>query len=155
GEEEQRGCRYRLPTEAEWEYACREGGRARAAFHCGSALSAAHANFDGRYPYGGAARGAFLGKPTPVGAYPPNGLGLYDLHGNVWEWCQDWYAPEYYRTGPTQDPSGPAISRDQTRVLRGGSWRDAGQLCRSACRGREDPTGRTIYAGFRVVLVAD
>src|SRR5262249_51760787 len=154
GEEEQRGCRYRLPTEAEWEYACREGGRARAAFHCGSALSAAQANFDGRHPYGGAARGAPVGRPTPVGSYPPNGLGLYDLHGNVWEWCQDWYDKAYYPGAPVHDPAGPPAGVAGTRVLRGGWWGAAGALCRPACRSQEAPASRTIYVGFRIVLVA-
>jgi predicted Zn finger-like uncharacterized protein len=153
-EEKRSGCRYRLPTEAEWEYACREGGRARAAFHCGSALSAAQANFDGRYPYGGAARGQAVGRPTPVGSYPPNGVGLYDLHGNIWEWCLDWYSPDYFTSGPALDPPGPAASPEGTRVLRGGSWGDAGVLCRTACRAHEKPSGQTIYIGFRVVLVA-
>jgi formylglycine-generating enzyme required for sulfatase activity len=86
---------YRLPTEAEWEYACREGGRSSTPFYFGDSLSSTQANFNGNQPYGGAAKGPCLERPTPVGSYQPNRLGLYDMHGNVWQWCQDWYDKDY------------------------------------------------------------
>jgi formylglycine-generating enzyme required for sulfatase activity len=102
--ERQAGRSYRLPTEAEWEYACRAG--TRTAFHCGTALSSAQANFNGNFPCGGAARGPFLARTAEARSYAPNAWGLYDLHGNVWEWCQDWYDRDYYRESPAEDPPG-------------------------------------------------
>ena len=126
---------YRLPTEAEWEYICRGGPffkKPSPPFHFGNSLSSTQANFDGRNPYGGAATGAYLQRTTKVGSYPPNPLGLYDLHGNVWEWCADWYDADYYKRSPKQDPQGPENS--EHRVLRGGSWGNNGWYCRAACR---------------------
>src|SRR5205814_1699464 len=107
---------YRLPTEAEWEYACRAG--TTSATHYGNSLSARQANFNGRDPYGVAEPGPFLLRPTEVGSYPPNAWGLFDLHGNVWEWCADWYGRDYYRQAPVEDPAGPASG--SARVIRGG-----------------------------------
>src|SRR5204863_10089486 len=114
--------------EAEWEYACRGGGGSP--FHHGKSLSSSAANFDGRYPYGGAPAGPYLERTTAVGSYPPNAFGLYDMHGNVWEWCADWYDGAYYRANPRIDPAGPA--RGTNRALRGGSWLDLGRNCRAA-----------------------
>lgn len=137
------GRRYRLPTEAEWEYACRAERTTPVAF--GRSLSSAQANFDGFHPYGGAQRGSYLQRPTTVGAYPANDFGLFDMHGNVYEWCADWYEPHYYRSSPFEDPPGPPRP-DRTpekvyRVLRGGSWNTMGLLCRSGQRFM-DPPGR-------------
>jgi formylglycine-generating enzyme required for sulfatase activity len=161
--EQAAGRRYRLPTEAEWEAACRAGSRAP--FHTGAALSSLQANFDGRYPYGGAAAGPFVGKTVPVGSYPPNGLGLHDMHGNVQEWCADWYDPGYYRRSPAVDPKGPvkgilptSFQFDSTDpgntgfylVVRGGSWLDEARGCRSAYRFRSMPHARYRLVGFRV-----
>jgi formylglycine-generating enzyme required for sulfatase activity/tRNA A-37 threonylcarbamoyl transferase component Bud32 len=152
-EERAAGRTYRLPTEAEWEYACRAGSTTP--FHCGETLSIRQANCDGTAPYGGVTRGPCLGRTTPVGSYEPSAWGLYDLHGNVWEWCRDWYSPDYYAlAGPREDPTGPAEpGGDRRRVLRGGSWCSGAAVCRSAVRYPCAPRGRYSYVGFRVVAV--
>ncbi len=150
-EEAKSGRTYRLPTEAEWEYACRGGSPPSQVFHFGDSLSSAQANFDGRYPYGGAGKGDYLERTSKVGSYPANGFGLYDMHGNVSEWCQDWHDANYYEASPRQDPPGPA--QVLARVLRGGSWADRGSSCRSANRGWEEPQGRRRYYGFRLAAV--
>ncbi|HNQ89129.1 MAG TPA: formylglycine-generating enzyme family protein [Verrucomicrobiota bacterium] len=141
------GLRFRLPTEAEWEYACRAG--TTTPFHFGSTLSSTQANFDGQYPYGEEARGPYLERTSRVGAYTPNAFGLYDMHGNVWEWCADWYAEEYYRPGEIHDPKGPPTGVG--RVIRGGGWRSFGEYCRSAFRYSVDPAVSDYPYGFRVV----
>jgi formylglycine-generating enzyme required for sulfatase activity len=147
------GRTYRLPTEAEWEYACRAG--TSAPFHFGNSLSSTQANFDGNHPYGGAATEPYLERTTRVGSYKPNALGLYDMHGNVWEWCNDWFAEDYYQESPRRDPSGPSdrAGPGGDRVLRGGGWEDDGQDCRSASRGRHSPGDRNCVVGLRAVLV--
>jgi formylglycine-generating enzyme len=145
-EEHRAGRVYRLPTEAEWEYACR-AGMLLAPFHVGPTLSATQANFDGNYPCGGE-RGAYLEHPTPVGSYPPNAFGLHDMHGNVWEWCSDWFDSEYYAQGPRTDPPGPPNGR--VRVQRGGSWYSYGWACRSGQRSRAEPSDRNYRSGMRV-----
>src|SRR5262249_52025779 len=107
-EEEKAGRVYRLPTEAEAEYACRAG--TRRAFHYGDKLSSKQANFDGQYAYGGAEKGEYLGRPVAVNSkgYEPNEFGLYHMHGNVWEWCLDLYDKDYYASGENEaDPRGP------------------------------------------------
>jgi len=140
------GCQ--LPTEAEWEYACRAG--TTTAFYFGDALSSRQANFDGNRPYGKAEKGPYLQKTSPVGSYEPNAFGLYDMHGNVWEWCQDWFAEDYYQRSPKLDPPGP--EQGQARVLRGGCWSGPGEICRSAGRDGGRPSDRYHRIGFRVVL---
>ena len=142
---------YRLPTEAEWEYACRGAGTVTTPFHFGEQAHAKQANFDGNYPYAGARLTAYRQAPVPVGSFRPNVLGLYDMHGNVWEWCADWYAPWYYQESPRRDPPGP--KRGSERVLRGGSWIDCGHNCRSAFRDRTWAGARVQSAmGMRVAL---
>jgi formylglycine-generating enzyme required for sulfatase activity len=144
--EQQAGRVYRLPTEAEWQYACRAG--TKTPFHYGSALGAADANINGNFPYGGAARGAFLGRTTPVGSYKPNSFGLYDMHGNVGELTADWYARFYYKDSPPVDPMGPEAGAD--RVVSGGSWGTDAARCRSAFRRSNAPSGKASYFGVRI-----
>jgi uncharacterized protein (TIGR02996 family) len=152
-EERAAGRAYRLPTEAEWEYSCRGGALSYQTFHFGDSLSSREANCDGNDPYGQTKKGPHLERPTAVGHYQqPNGFGLFDLHGNVWEWCTDWYGNDYYRSSPPEDPQGPDSGTD--RVLRGGSWGFGGRACRSANRGYYAPEDRLLDFGFRVVLVA-
>jgi formylglycine-generating enzyme required for sulfatase activity len=148
-EENAAGRTYHLPTEAEWEYACRGGANSSTPFFFGDSLSSTQANFDGNYPYGGADTGPYLQRTTPVGSYQPSAFGLFDMHGNVWEWCQDWYDENYYTRSPRQDPQGP--QNGGHRVLRGGSWGDYGLFCRSALRNRGGPGVRNLFIGFRVL----
>jgi formylglycine-generating enzyme required for sulfatase activity len=148
---------YRLPTEAEWEYACRAG---TTTLYCTGdepeSLAAVGNVADGtlktRFPNWSTISGrdgyAFT---APAGSFHPNGFGLFDMHGNVWEWCQDWYASGYYAKSPENDPPGPL--RGSVRVFRGGSWYDAADLCRSAFRYWDAPTYRDYFLGFRIVAV--
>jgi formylglycine-generating enzyme required for sulfatase activity len=145
------GWRYRLPTEAEWEFACRGGSPTYQVFHFGNSLSSDQANFDGNSPYGLSDRGNYLVRTCKVGSYAKNRFGLYDMHGNVWEWCGDWYGQDYHREGPRKDPQGPLTGSE--RVYRGGSWFGNGRSCRSANRNRAAPMDRDYYIGFRVALV--
>jgi uncharacterized protein (TIGR02996 family) len=150
-EEKEKGWPYRLPSEAEWEYACRGGASSSTPFCFGRSLASAQANFNGEYPYGGAEEGPSLGRTCPAGSYRPNAWGLFDLHGNVWEWCEDWYADDYYGKSPAQDPPGP--SKGSGRVFRGGSWLNYGRYCRAAFRRGDSPSFRYFYLGFRVAAV--
>jgi formylglycine-generating enzyme required for sulfatase activity/serine/threonine protein kinase len=145
------GRTYRLPTEAEWEYACRGGAPSYQVFHFGDSLSSRQANFDGGAPYGGATKGPYLKRTCKVGSYEPNRFGLFDMHGNVREWCSDWYARDYYGRSRRTDP--PGAPGGDFRVVRGGSWYNVGGCCRSAYRINDGPTSRGNHLGFRVALV--
>ena len=158
--EKKAGRTYRLPSEAQWEYACR-GGKSTP-FHAGESLSSKQANFNGGYPYGKAEKGQYLRKTIKGGSYQPNAFGLYDMHGNVAEWCADWYDPKYYEDSPEEDPLGPPFGVVDTRftnfdknnffvVVRGGSWVDDARACRSAYRFRAMPNTQYRLIGFRVV----
>jgi formylglycine-generating enzyme required for sulfatase activity len=139
---------YRLPSEAEWEFACRAG--TTTPFSCGATLSAAQACFDGQHPYGEAGSGPAALRTARVGTFPANLFGLYDMHGNVWEWCSDWFDSAYYQHATRQDPPGPP--EGVYRVLRGGSWRNQGVTCRSAYRNALAPNQRQPFIGFRVAM---
>ena len=151
-EQERQACRlpdeleYRLPTEAEWEYACRAG--TRTAFCFGDSLDASKANFDGRHPAGGASPGDYRKTPTPVGSFPANAWGLFDMHGNVYEWCADTLGAP---SKPGRDGEG-GQETDQQRVARGGSWYDYGDSCRSAYRSGVRPGEACNDVGMRLVL---
>jgi formylglycine-generating enzyme required for sulfatase activity len=137
--------RYRLPTEAEWEYACRAG--TATAFNTGRSISTEQANYDGRFPYSGGSQGGTRGATAPVGSYPPNAWGLFDMHGNVWEWTGDWYGE--YHAGPATDPAGPP--KGKARVIRGGSWHFDANSMRCALRYTHAPQDKGFSLGFRVV----
>ncbi|MFQ3652513.1 MAG: formylglycine-generating enzyme family protein [Gemmataceae bacterium] len=145
-EERQAGRVYRLPTEAEWEYACRAG--TTTLFHFGNDLSSDQANLDGSNPEGQAPRSIYLGRTCPVGQYPSNAFGLFDMHGQVWEWCQDWFSEDYYQNSPAVDPPGP--SPTARRALRGGGWYYGARIARSAYRYRYEPDARHHDFGLRV-----
>jgi formylglycine-generating enzyme required for sulfatase activity len=145
---------YRLPTEAEWEYACRGGRSSSQPFGIGGgrSLSSREANFEGNFPYGEAAKGPFLEKTSEVGKYEANALGLHDMHGNVWEWCGDWFAG--YPSGKFTDPQGPEREKGfPFRVYRGGSWADFAKRCRAAERSFLRPDLRDDILGFRLARV--
>jgi formylglycine-generating enzyme required for sulfatase activity len=141
------GDSYRLPTEAEWEYACRAG--TTTPFFFGRTISTDQANYDGDYVYKNGRKGVNRGQTIKAGSFPPNAYGLYDMHGNVWEWCWDRYRK--YPEEPVVDPTGPRVG--SFRVSRGGSWLYGPIFCRSALRFRYDPSYRFDSLGFRVVLV--
>lgn len=138
---------YRLPTEAEWEYACRAGTDTPFAVGNGYDLDSSQANFDGNYPYGLAYIEIYRKTTTPVKSFAPNAWGLYDMHGNVYEWVQDWYGAY-----PSETVSDPQEADSGTcRVMRGGSCRSYAGNCRSAYRDCHSPEYRNFIIGFRLV----
>ena len=149
------GRKVGLPSEAQWEYACRAGTTTATSF--GKTLSSKQANFKGD-PYNGAEEGPSLNRAAPVGSYQGNPWGLYDMHGNTFEWCRDWYHrklpggvdPDLYAAKSTATKSEHG---DISRVRRGGCWADHGWPCRSAFRLRFEPERRYDHIGFRVVAV--
>jgi formylglycine-generating enzyme len=132
-------ARFRLPTEAEWEYACRAG--TRSAYSFGDSISSTQANYDGK------PAGSFRGSTAPVASYPPNRWGLYDMHGNVWEWCADEYCP--YSASEERDPFRSCGSK--YKVIRGGSWYFGADSARSALRYTHEPQLSGFSIGFRIV----
>ena len=134
-----------LPTEAQWEYACRAG--TQTPFSFGENITPEQANYDGNYPYAGGEKGLYRERTVPVKSLPPNPWGLFEMHGNVWEWCADWYAEEYPKQAIT-NPLGP--DQGTYRVLRGGSWLNLGRSPRSAFRSRDEPDYRHDGIGFRL-----
>ncbi|MBR8838275.1 MAG: formylglycine-generating enzyme family protein [Stigonema ocellatum SAG 48.90 = DSM 106950] len=154
------GKNYRLPSEAEWEYACRAG--TVTPFHFGETLTSELANYDGSFTYREEAEGEYRRKTTPVGSFPGNAFGLFDMHGNVWEWCADWWNDNY--DGSPIDGSAWLEKKnsgqeenenenDNQWLLRGGSWDDNPEDCRSAFRNRDAPDNALDLFGFRVVCV--
>ncbi|MBI1764714.1 MAG: formylglycine-generating enzyme family protein [Acidobacteria bacterium] len=146
------GRTYRLPSEAEWEYAARGGTTSPFAF--GETITPEIVNYDGRYPYGAAAKGLFREKTTASGSLGvANPFGLYDMHGNLWEWCQDYKHPNY-NGAPTDGSAWIADGDAKLRSLRGGSWNYYGRNCRSGFRYFLPPDIRSLLVGFRVVVAA-
>ncbi|MFN6034757.1 MAG: SUMF1/EgtB/PvdO family nonheme iron enzyme, partial [Dolichospermum sp.] len=139
---------YRLPSEAEWEYACR--ARTTTPFYFGESITPELVNYEGSYPYASASKGQYRGQTTDVGTFPPNAFGLYDMHGNVWEWCQDDYQ-ENYINAPTDGSAWNSRSSSYARLLRGGSWDSFARYCRAAIRLRNSRDARDFNYGFRVV----
>ena len=138
---------YRLPTEAEWEYACRGG--TTTPFYCGETISTDLANYDGNYIYGQGQKGEYRKKTTEVGIFPANPFGLYDMCGNVWEWCKDgWH--DHYINAPTDGSAWTSLS-SQHKLLRGGSWLYNPDFCRSAYRVGNNLAYYSSNIGFRVV----
>ena len=136
----------RLPTEAQWEYACRAG--TTTPFSFGEQITPEQVNYDGNHPYADGKKGQYRWKTVPVKSLPPNPWGLYEMHGNVWEWCADWYGA--YPDHAVTDPVGP--ENGDGRVLRGGSWYDYARSVRSAGRSRFGPDVRSDLIGFRLAL---
>jgi formylglycine-generating enzyme required for sulfatase activity len=141
---------YRLPSEAEWEYAARAG--TTTPFHFGETITTELVNYDGSFTYASAPKGEFRGKTTEVGSFLPNGFGLYDMHGNVWEWCQDtWH--DNYRRAPS-DGSAWVDNNHELHVVRGGCWHCFPDYCRSAYRIDHFWKDGNDNIGFRVVCAA-
>jgi formylglycine-generating enzyme required for sulfatase activity len=143
---------YRLPTEAEWEYAAREGGKKVRFGNGKDTADPSEINFDASAAYKKeySVVGEYRQKTVPAGSFSPNRLGLYDMSGNVWEWCYDWYDKGYYGQGNGADnPKG--ATGGKSRCVRGGSWADDPSNCRAAFRVDGDPIVRSLTVGFRVV----
>ena len=149
---ERTGRQYRLPSEAEWEYACRAG--TRTAFNVGDTISTEQANYDGLYVYNGGPRGVYRGGTTPLGTFAPNSWGLFDMHGNVWEWVQD-VVHDNYEGAPVDGSAWEEGSDSSRRILRGGSWLYHPRYLRSALRNGFSTVLSNDIVGFRVARTLD
>ena len=148
---QQAGRTYRLPSEAEWEYACRAG--TTTPFHFGATITTDLVNYDGNYTYGNGPTGVYRKQIREVGSFSPNAFGLYDMHGNVWEWCADhWHGN--YDGAPIDGTAWLSSDESARRLLRGGSWYDLPWYWRSAIRNSFPPEARVNHVGFRVVCAA-
>jgi formylglycine-generating enzyme required for sulfatase activity len=150
---QQTGRAYHLATEAEWEYSCRAG--TETPFYFGETITTDYVNYDGKYPYGDAPNGEDRKQTTPVGQFFPNGFGLYDCHGNVWEWCADCWHDSYTDKSDSIKNNGSIIwsdSNESIRLLRGGFWDADSRYCRSAVRDRSYADTRHYGIGFRLAL---
>ena len=146
---EQTGQAYRLPSEAEWEYACRAG--TKTPFWTGETLSTDQPNYDGNYIYGTGRKGKYREQTTLVDTFGRNPWGLHDMHGNLWEWCEDRWHDNYH--GAPNDGSAWLEGKSSGRVMRGGSWFDGPRSLRSAYRKWDGPVLRFKFLGFRVSTV--
>jgi formylglycine-generating enzyme required for sulfatase activity len=148
------GKQYSLPSESQWEYACR--AHTTSNFHFGETITPDLVNYNGEYPYNGAPIGQNRVQSTPVGSFPANAFGLYDMHGNVWEWCLDRYQPNYL-TAPLDGSAvdTPESAGSSKRVMRGGAWDYVAKGCRSSVRCSLDSSLRMNGCGFRVVSAVD
>jgi formylglycine-generating enzyme required for sulfatase activity len=142
------GLKVRLPSEAEWEYACRAG--TSTAFNTGETISPDQANYNCIESYQGGRISSTKDSTCNVGKYQPNAFGLYDMHGNVWEWCQDIYRSDFYKHSLTIDPINDG--RKGSRVIRGGSWNHPPVKLRSADRNKRIQGADRRHIGFRVVV---
>jgi formylglycine-generating enzyme required for sulfatase activity len=142
------GRDYRLPSEAEWEYACRAG--TTTPFYFGETITTDLANYNGNYTYGNGPKGKYRKETTDVGIFPPNAFGLYDMHGNVWEWCAD-YWHENYNGAPTDGSAWISGGNSNRRLLRGGLALHP-RYCRSAFRFYNSPGVRYYRRGFRIAV---
>lgn len=151
---EETGLKFRLPTETEWEYACRAG--TTTPFHYGESIGSDQANFNGNFPHGDAKKGVYREGTCPVGSFQPNAWDLYDMHGNVWEWCEDVYKADIYshpELYTKNDIGNPVYSGEGAqRVFRGGGWLGNGVALRSASRSHELQQYSLPFIGFRLVL---
>jgi len=148
------GKNYTLPSEAQWEYACRAG--TTTPFHCGATISTALANYDGREVFGNGEKGVLRQQTTDVASFPANPWGLHDMHGNVWEWCADHWHNNYQGASGDGDPwIDKEVKEDEMnlRLLRGGSWHDLPRNCRSASRNYFRSGPRSLDFGFRVCCI--
>ena len=142
------GKHYTLPSEAQWEYACR--AKTITPFHFGETISPELANYNGNYTYGDGQKGGYREQTTDADSFPANAWGLHDMHGNVWEWCADHWHSNYNKAPADGSPWINDKSNDSGRLLRGGSWYGLPGGCRSACRGDRHPVNRRNDVGFRV-----
>ncbi len=147
------GKKYQLPSEAQWEYACRAG--TTTPFHFGETITTDLGNYNGNYTYGSAPKGQFREETTNVGSFPANAFGLYDMHGNIWEWCFDTWHHDYNGASSDDSPWFDNDNDNNIQVLRGGSWIFSADFCRSGFRLTcTEELGEDIHSviGFRVVV---